>query len=45
MANRRMMQSVPNADVIITNPTHFAIALQYDDQKMEAPVVVAKGLT
>ncbi|RXY99257.1 flagellar biosynthesis protein FlhB [Fictibacillus sp. S7] len=43
MANRRMMQSVPNADVIITNPTHFAIALQYDDQKMEAPVVVAKG--
>ncbi len=44
MAMRRMMQEVPKADVIITNPTHYAIALKYDDQRMEAPVVVAKGV-
>jgi len=44
MAMRRMMQEVPNADVIITNPTHFAIALKYDEGKMDAPVVVAKGV-
>ena len=37
MALQRMMQEVPKADVIITNPTHFAIALQYDGTKMEAP--------
>lgn len=43
MAMRRMMQEVPNADVVITNPTHYAIALKYEDGKMEAPVVVAKG--
>jgi len=43
MARRRMMQDVPKADVVITNPTHFAVALRYDDQKMRAPVVVAKG--
>jgi len=40
---RRMMQDVPKADVIITNPTHFAVALTYDREKGEAPVVVAKG--
>jgi flagellar biosynthesis protein FlhB len=43
MARRRMMQEVPKADVIITNPTHFAVALRYDDKRMRAPVVVAKG--
>ncbi|MBD2845272.1 flagellar biosynthesis protein FlhB [Paenibacillus sp. IB182496] len=44
MALQRMMQEVPKADVIITNPTHFAVALQYDGTKMEAPVVLAKGM-
>ncbi|BBH20858.1 flagellar biosynthetic protein FlhB [Paenibacillus baekrokdamisoli] len=44
MALQRMMQEVPKADVIITNPTHFAIALQYDGTKMEAPTVIAKGM-
>ncbi len=43
IASRRMMQEVPKADVVITNPTHFAVALRYDDQRMRAPVVVAKG--
>ena len=43
MAMRRMMQEVPTADVVITNPTHFAIALKYDDESMDAPKVVAKG--
>ena len=43
MAMRRMMQEVPNADVVITNPTHYAIALKYEDGQMDAPVVVAKG--
>lgn len=43
MAMRRMMQEVPNADVVITNPTHFAIALKYDEDSMDAPRVVAKG--
>ena len=42
-ALRRMMQEVPTADVVITNPTHYAIALKYDVPKMEAPKVVAKG--
>ena len=41
---RRMMQAVPEADVIITNPTHFAIAIKYDPDKGSAPVVVAKGI-
>jgi len=44
MALQRMMQEVPKADVVITNPTHFAVALQYDGSKMEAPVVIAKGM-
>ncbi|WP_077615095.1 flagellar biosynthesis protein FlhB [Caenibacillus caldisaponilyticus] len=43
MAMRRMMQEVPKADVVITNPTHFAVALLYKDGEMDAPVVVAKG--
>ncbi|MCM3713210.1 flagellar biosynthesis protein FlhB [Alkalihalobacillus oceani] len=44
MAMQRMMQEVPKADVVITNPTHFAIALRYDETKSDAPVVVAKGV-
>ncbi|MCL1940418.1 MAG: flagellar biosynthesis protein FlhB [Synergistaceae bacterium] len=43
MAKRRMMSSVPKSDVVITNPTTLAIALQYDRQLMSAPVVLAKG--
>jgi flagellar biosynthetic protein FlhB len=43
LARRRMMQEVPKADVIITNPTHFAVALRYDEKRMRAPVVIAKG--
>ena len=43
LARRRMMEDVPKADVIVTNPTHYAVALRYDDTKMRAPVVVAKG--
>ncbi|MDL2288430.1 flagellar biosynthesis protein FlhB [Oscillospiraceae bacterium OttesenSCG-928-F05] len=43
MAMSRMMQSVPQADVIVTNPTHYAVALKYDENKAEAPVVLAKG--
>ena len=43
LANRRMMKSVPTADVVVTNPTHFAVALRYDEKRMRAPVVVAKG--
>ncbi|GKX28969.1 flagellar biosynthetic protein FlhB [Vallitalea longa] len=41
---KRMMQDLPNADVIITNPTHFAVAIQYDGEKSLAPVVIAKGV-
>ena len=43
MAMSRMMQKVPESDVIIRNPTHFAIALKYDPEKNGAPVVLAKG--
>ena len=43
-AKRRMMQAVPQADVVITNPTHYAIALKYDLSKDEAPKVIAKGV-
>ncbi len=43
MARRRMMQEVPKADVVITNPIEIAVALKYDEEKMEAPKVVAKG--
>jgi flagellar biosynthetic protein FlhB len=42
-ARNRMMQAVPEADVVITNPTHFAIALAYNMERMAAPKVVAKG--
>lgn len=42
-SQRRMMQGVPQADVVITNPTHFAVAIKYDAQKSKAPVVIAKG--
>lgn len=44
MAQKRMMSSVPQADVVITNPTHYAVALKYDNTKNQAPVVVAKGI-
>ena len=43
VSRRRMMQDVPNADVVITNPTHLAIALKYDAEIKGAPIVVAKG--
>lgn len=43
LAARRMMEAVPKADVVITNPTHFAVAVKYDQANMRAPVVVAKG--
>lgn len=42
-ARKRMMSDVPKADVIVTNPTHYAVALQYKDKKMNAPKVLAKG--
>lgn len=42
-ARRRMMSDVPKADVIVTNPTHYSVALQYNENKMSAPKVVAKG--
>src|SRR5690606_32428129 len=44
LAMQRMMQEVPKADVVITNPTHYAVALRYDEEKNDAPVVVAKGV-
>lgn len=43
-AQARMMQAVPTADVVITNPTHYSVALKYDPDKNEAPIVVAKGV-
>ncbi len=42
-SQRRMMQSLPSADVVITNPTHYAVAIKYDSKKNSAPIVVAKG--
>lgn len=45
MANRRMMAEVPKADVVVTNPTHYSVALKYDKSKPgSSPVVVAKGI-
>jgi len=44
LAIQRMMGSVPDADVVITNPTHYAVALKYDEEKGGAPIVVAKGV-
>ena len=43
MAKRRMMSEIPNADVVVTNPTHYAVAIKYKDNDMGAPIVVAKG--
>ena len=43
-SRKRMMAEVPNADVVITNPTHYAVAIKYDEQKSHAPVVIAKGM-
>jgi flagellar biosynthesis protein FlhB len=43
MAQQRMMAAVPKADVVVTNPTHIAVALKYDPSQMEAPTVLAKG--
>ena len=42
-AGRRMMQEVPKADVVVVNPTHYSVALRYDDKRMRAPIVIAKG--
>jgi flagellar biosynthesis protein FlhB len=44
MARRRMIKIIPTADVVITNPTHYAVALRYDRERMLAPVVIAKGV-
>jgi flagellar biosynthetic protein FlhB len=44
MANRRMMAEVPEADVVITNPTHYAVAIKYKPDDMTTPIVVAKGI-
>lgn len=44
MSQRRMMQNVPKADVIIRNPTHYAIAIQYEMGKQRAPIILAKGM-
>ena len=43
-AQQRMMAAVPEADVVITNPTHYSIALQYKIDDMSAPILVAKGV-
>jgi flagellar biosynthetic protein FlhB len=43
MGRSRMLADVPNASVIVTNPTHYAVAIQYDRESMEAPIVLAKG--
>jgi len=43
-SRKRMMAAVPQADVVITNPTHYAVALKYDAEKSHAPIVVAKGM-
>ncbi|MCD4757992.1 MAG: flagellar biosynthesis protein FlhB [Arcobacteraceae bacterium] len=44
MSRQRMMADVPEADVVITNPTQYAVALKYDNEKSDAPVVIAKGI-
>ncbi|MCQ2739540.1 MAG: flagellar biosynthesis protein FlhB [bacterium] len=44
MARQRMMSAVPNADVVVTNPTHYAVAIQYNKEVAPAPIVVAKGV-
>ena len=42
-SQRRMMQDIPKADVVITNPTHYAVAINYDPEVSDAPIVLAKG--
>ena len=44
MSRQRMMAEIPNADVVITNPTHYAVAIKYDNESSHAPIVVAKGI-
>jgi flagellar biosynthetic protein FlhB len=44
MYKRRLQSTIPKADVVITNPTHYAVALKYDKAEMSAPVVIAKGV-
>ncbi len=44
MSQRKMMKEVPTADVVITNPTHYAVAIRYDQSQSDAPIVVAKGV-
>jgi flagellar biosynthetic protein FlhB len=44
MSKRRMMQDIPSADVVITNPTHYAVAIRYNTEKEDAPKIVAKGV-
>lgn len=44
MARQRMMSAVPQADVVVTNPTHYAVAIQYDKTRAPAPIVIAKGV-
>jgi flagellar biosynthetic protein FlhB len=44
MAKQRMMSDVPDADVVITHQTHYAVALKYDNEKSNAPIVIAKGI-
>lgn len=43
-SRKRMMSEVPHADVVITNPTHYAVAIKYDEEKSHAPIVIAKGM-
>ena len=43
LAKRRMAVAVAKADIVVVNPTHYAVALRYDDKRMRAPIVVAKG--
>ncbi|BHH83385.1 flagellar biosynthesis protein FlhB [Desulforhopalus sp. 52FAK] len=43
MARKRMMADVPKADVVVTNPTHISVAIQYDSDNMDAPIIIAKG--
>ena len=43
VSQRRMMQALPQADVVITNPTHYAVAIKYDPEQYDAPIVLAKG--
>jgi len=44
LAMNRMMEEIPNADVVVTNPTHYAVAIKYDEDKEGAPIIVAKGV-